>query len=130
MRQATNANAITSLFSVKEFSEISGVRQSTLRYWDEMGLFPPARRNEKTGYRYYSPDQIMVVDILKTLNSLNLPLKGMADACKKPAPKRVLALLWACNAQVEQKIAELRARQEVLQSHAAQIEEGRAVQPG
>jgi len=52
------------LLSIKEFAEASGLEQSTLRYWDDIGLFSPAHRNPDTSYRYYSPEQIILVNFM------------------------------------------------------------------
>ena len=39
------------------FAKLAGVNKKTLHYYDEIGLFRPARVNEK-GYRFYSPVQL------------------------------------------------------------------------
>jgi len=121
--QATK-NEMRSLFSIKEFAELSGVKPSALRYWDELGVFSPAWRNEHTGYRYYSPEQITAVGFFKTLGSLDIPLKNMADVSD---PRSLFRL---CDEQISTKISELRVRRDVLRSYAALLEEGQAVQPG
>jgi len=82
-----------SLMSIKAFSELCGVEQSTLRYWDEVGLFLPAHRNKKTGYRYYSKDQMERLRFIKLLSSLNIPLKVIAKTSEHGPPETVLQLL-------------------------------------
>jgi len=82
-----------SLMSIKEFSEMSGLEQSTLRYWDDIGLFRPARRDEFNSYRYYAPDQILLVNFIKVLSSLNIPLKVIAQISENRTPEAILALM-------------------------------------
>jgi len=82
-----------SLMSIKAFSKLCGVEQSTLRYWDEVGLFLPAHRNTETGYRYYAPDQMERIQFIKLLSSLNIPLKVIAKTSEHEAPEAVLQLL-------------------------------------
>lgn len=82
-----------SLLSIKEFSEMSGVEQSTLRYWDDIGLFRPARRDEDNNYRYYSPEQIMLVNFIKVLSSLNIPLKVIGRISENRSPETILRLM-------------------------------------
>jgi len=129
MYQIANATAVqemTSLLSIGDFSELCEVRPSTLRYWDEIGLLTPALRNAENGYRYYSLDQIVVISILQILHSLHIPLRSMLDIGKNPTPEQLRALCQSCDEQLEAKIAEMRANQEMLRSYAALIEDGQA----
>jgi len=36
------------LLPIRDFSELTGIKESTLRYWDRIGLFQPAMRHEDT----------------------------------------------------------------------------------
>ncbi|WP_067923932.1 MerR family transcriptional regulator [Alicyclobacillus shizuokensis] len=45
-------------FTVKDAAEILGVHKDTIKYWEENGLIPPARRNKGNRYRVYSPEEI------------------------------------------------------------------------
>ena len=126
MHQAVSAKATQGtapLLSSKEFSELCGTPQSTLRYWDELGLVRPARRNEKTRYRYYAPDQVMEVNLLHVMGSLNIPLKNSMD------DRAPLGLLRTCDAQLDEKIAEMLARQEMLKRYVTLVEGYQAVRP-
>jgi len=82
-----------SLLSIKEFSEMSGVEQSTLRYWDDIGLFRPAQRDTDNSYRYYSPEQIIMVNFIKVLSSLNIPLKVIGSISENRSPETILKLM-------------------------------------
>jgi len=81
------------LMSIKEFSEMSSVEQSTLRYWDEIGLFCPAQRGDCNSYRYYSPDQLITINFIKVLSSLNIPLKVILEISKNRTPENILHLM-------------------------------------
>lgn len=43
------------IFSIGEFSQISGLSLKTLRFYDEKGLLKPAQVDPSTGYRFYDP---------------------------------------------------------------------------
>jgi len=81
------------LLTIKEFSEMSGLEQSTLRYWDDIGLFSPAQRNMETGYRYYLPEQIILINFIKVLSSLHVPLKTIAIVSENRSPETILRLM-------------------------------------
>ena len=95
------------LLAIKEFSEMSGVEQSTLRYWDDIGLFRPAHRNTDNGYRYYSPEQIILVNFIKVLSSLNVPLKVIADVSENRSPETILRLMEQQEAILDTKLNRL-----------------------
>jgi len=93
----------TSLMTIKDFSEMSGIEQSTLRYWDSLGLFP-AQRNPDTGYRYYSPDQIITVNFVKVLSNLNVSLKEMAELADSRSPEVILGLIERQKSGLDQEL--------------------------
>jgi DNA-binding transcriptional MerR regulator len=45
-------------FTIKQTADILGVHRDTIKYWEENGLIPPARRNPKNGYRVYNAQDI------------------------------------------------------------------------
>ncbi|MDR2893532.1 MAG: MerR family transcriptional regulator [Deltaproteobacteria bacterium] len=81
------------LLSIKEFSELTGIGQQALRHWDSFGLFVPAYRNPDTGYRYYTPDQIIMVKFITVLSSLNIPLKTLAAMREGRSPESTRTLI-------------------------------------
>jgi DNA-binding transcriptional MerR regulator len=82
----------TDLLSIREFSEFSGIKQSVLRYYDELGLLSPVKRGENN-YRYYSPQQIVTVKLINVLNDLNTTLKEIGELEKQRTPENILDLL-------------------------------------
>jgi len=92
------------LLTIKEFSEICDLEPSTLRYWDEIGLFQPACRNEDNNYRFYSPEQIVMVNYIKVLSNLNVPLKTIVDMNEKRSPEAILGLLKRQEAILNSKL--------------------------
>ena len=65
------------MFSIGEFATIGRVSVRMLRHYDAIGLFVPARVDDRSGYRYYDADQ---------LRSLNRLLALTANAGCTPAP--------------------------------------------
>jgi len=96
-----------SLFSIKEFSGMCGVEQSTLRYWDDIGLFKPAHRNNDTGYRYYSPEQIILINFIKVLSNLSIPLKDIASVSESRSPEAIMKLMEQQELILDTKISHM-----------------------
>lgn len=63
------------LYTIGDISKTFNVSVQTLRFYEKIGLFAPARRNEETGYRYYTWMQLEQLRLIIHLRSLGLPLK-------------------------------------------------------
>lgn len=61
--------------SIGEVSKMKGVSKKSLRYYDDLGILPPAYVNRDTGYRYYTMNQMVVLDLICTCIELDIPLK-------------------------------------------------------
>src|SRR5262245_12572379 len=64
-----------SMFRIGEFSRIARVSCRLLRYYDEIGLFTPARIEQASGYRYYSAAQLPRLNRILVLRELGLSLE-------------------------------------------------------
>jgi len=94
------------LLSIKQFSEFSGIKQSVLRYYDEINLFNPVHRGEN-GYRYYSPQQLITVKHINVLNALNTTLKDIGDMSKNRTPQGILNLLHKQECKFDEEMRRL-----------------------
>ncbi|MBR5569416.1 MAG: MerR family transcriptional regulator [Oscillospiraceae bacterium] len=56
-----------------------GITRKTLLVFEEMGLLTPALKDEKSGYRYYSADNMTQIRSIRSLQSLGLTLKEVAE---------------------------------------------------
>ena len=110
--------------SIQEFSKLSGIESSTLRYWDEIGLFSPIIRNPDNNYRYYSPVQLIALNFVTTLSDLNLPLKTIAELRKERDPENLLELLEKQERQMDMEMAQLRQRYSIIHARQELIRDG------
>ena len=78
--------------TIKEFSDLSGIETTTLRYWDEIGLFSPVKRDNENNYRYYSPEQMIAVNFINVLRSLHVPLKTIGETQER-TPEKIIRLI-------------------------------------
>jgi len=113
-----------SLLSIKEFSEMSGIEQSTLRYWDDIGLFRPAKRDEDNNYRYYSPQQIMLVNFIKVLSSLNIPLKVISSISENRSPETILKLMEQQETVLDAELSRLHEAYSTIHTLRDTIQQG------
>lgn len=71
------------LLTIGNFAKQTGVSIKSLRYYDEIGILPPIYTDPFTKYRYYSFEQIAIVNIIKLCINLGIPLKEIKDFIKK-----------------------------------------------
>ncbi len=64
-------------FSIGEVVRMKNVSHRSLRYYDKLGILVPAYVNEETGYRYYSVQQLIVLDIISVCIELGIALKNL-----------------------------------------------------
>jgi DNA-binding transcriptional MerR regulator len=83
--------------SIGEFARRSRLSAKALRLYDELGLLPPARVDEDSGYRFYEPGQLEPARLIVALRQLGVPLaeiKSILPLEPVQAAERVREL-WA-----------------------------------
>lgn len=75
------------MYQIKKVSEFSGVSVRTLHHYDEIGLLSP-QKNEN-GYRYYSEDDISILQMILFYKYLGFPLKQIKTLLKKGDDERL-----------------------------------------
>ena len=113
--------------SIQEFSKISGVESSTLRYWDEIELFSPLMRNPENNYRHYSSAQLLALNFVTTLSTLDIPLKTIADLREDREPEDFLELLEKLEKRMDMEMRNLRQRYSIIHARRELIKMGMKV---
>ena len=62
------------LYSIGEISKITNTNITALRYYDKVNLLKPEIINEETGYRYYSANQITIINKIRYYRKLGFSL--------------------------------------------------------
>jgi DNA-binding transcriptional MerR regulator/effector-binding domain-containing protein len=73
------------VFTIGEFSRITGLTVKTLRFYHEQGLLAPSHVDQETGYRYYDRSKIETARIITHLRSLELSLEEIATILRSAA---------------------------------------------
>ena len=111
------------LLSIKEFSDLTGIKQSKLRYYDEIELFQPVKRGEN-GYRYYSAPQTIAVNSLNVMHSMNIPVRKFSSLKKERTPKQILELLQKHELELNQELYKLQQAYSIIHAYCELIREG------
>jgi DNA-binding transcriptional MerR regulator len=88
--------------SIGEFARRSRLSAKALRLYDELGLLPPARVDEDSGYRFYEPSQLKQARLIAMLRQLQMPLaqiKAIVALEPAQAAERVRGFWTATDAE-------------------------------
>ena len=88
-------------YSIGEMARLSGLPAKTLRYYDDIGLLSPARRQGSGDYRFYTREQLEQVLLLQSLKSLGMSLRQIRQEFDQMSSVRYEELLkkqgtWEC----------------------------------
>jgi DNA-binding transcriptional MerR regulator len=111
------------LLSMKAFSDFTGISQSALRYYDEIGLFSPVLRKENN-YRFYSPQQIITIKLINVMASLNVPLKQISEMEKDRKPELIQEILTAQEGVLNAQIRNIQESYSIIHTLRSLIQAG------
>lgn len=97
----------TSLFSIGEMAEMFSLSVSSLRHYEAIGLLTPEWVDPQTGYRYYSTRQFEVLNTVRYLRMLGVPLAEIGHFLHGRDIEKMEEMLRRQKRQVEQKQREL-----------------------
>ncbi|ARW46361.1 putative HTH-type transcriptional regulator YdfL (plasmid) [Bacillus licheniformis] len=102
-------------FRVGKVARLFKLPASTLRYYDEIGLFRPKYTDPETSYRYYGVEQFQILDTIIFLRKNGFSLKDIQHQLDQRTPETTMEIL-------KKKLEEVRAEIFRLQRNAARIE--------
>ena len=116
------------LFSIGDVAQLFHLSVSSLRHYETIGLLTPEYTDPATGYRYYGPRQFEVLNTIRYLRALDMPLGQIRAFLRNRDVGRIEQLLREQKAAVVRKQAELQRVERKIdnrlrQLHAAQTAE-------
>lgn len=95
------------LFTIGEVSSLFHISVSSLRHYENIGLLTPEYISPDSGYRYYGAEQFEVLNTIRYLRTLDMPLSEIEDFLKNKDTARIEEKLR------QQKQAVLKKQQEL-----------------
>lgn len=115
---------MSQLLSIGKVSKLKNVSIKSLRYYDQIGILRPAFVNTETNYRYYTKEQLYLLDAITVCIRLGIPLKNLHDYVENSSIN-LQKLLYDGKILAEQKIMDihhcLSTLQETLQNMASPV---------
>jgi len=105
--------------TISEFAKIVGMSVEKLRYYDNNGIFHPAKygEGEKSKYRYYSPSQITAINMIRVLSEIGIPLKKIKEIAGGRTPENMLKLLSKQRYKIMDKLHSLQDAHAVVDTY-------------
>lgn len=110
--------------SIGKISKLKNVSIKSLRYYDQIGILKPAFVNTETNYRYYTEEQLYLLDAITVCIKLGIPLKDLNNYVENDSIN-LQKLLYDGKILAEQKILEIHhclgTLQETLQNMSSSV---------
>lgn len=112
------------MIRIGDFSRISQVPISTLRYYDDVGLLKPIEVDHFNGYRYYTFDQLPRLNRILALKDLGFSLEEIAQMLGDDLPvDQLRGMLRLKRAELREQVQEAFSRLERVEARLKQIEQ-------
>lgn len=98
-------NRYTNYFTVGEMASMFGISKQTLQYYNKVGLLSPAFISQN-GYRHYSADQYMTLEVIINMRSLGFSIADIKDYLENRSKDRFFRLLKKRNSECEKIISD------------------------
>ncbi|MGQ9332838.1 MerR family transcriptional regulator [Bacillus paralicheniformis] len=115
---------VNNRFRVGEVARLFKLPASTLRYYDEIGLFKPKYTAPETSYRYYGVEQFQVLDTIIFLRKNGFSLKDIQHQLDKRTPETTMDILKKKLEEVRLEICRLQRSAARIENKISTIEEG------
>lgn len=111
------------MFTIGQFSRLTRVPVTALRYYADLELLAPAYVDPETGYRHFTADQIPVVNRLLALKDLGLSLEEIKTVlAEEIGAAELRGMLRLKRAEIGREVAEARARLDRVEARLRLIE--------
>lgn len=111
-------------FRVGEVAKLFQISASTLRYYDEIGIFQPKYTDPENRYRYYMIEQFVALDTIIFLKKSGFSIKDIQQQLEHRTPENTKELLERKLREVEEEMEKLKQVSEKIQNKIATIQEG------
>lgn len=116
----------SNLFSIGEVAHLFHLSVSSLRHYEDVGILAPEEIDPETNYRYYSTRQFEVLNTIRYLRALDMPLGEIADFLQNRDVDHIEEKLLHQKEAVIQKQLELKRIEKKIDHRLHQLQDARA----
>ena len=112
-------------FTISEFAKLRNININSLRYYEKLGLLKPAYIDESNGYRYYSVEQVSILNKIILCIQLGIPLKEMVGFLDEDGNLESQKLLEQGRLVAQKRIQEMQNNLDYIEYSLKNIEENK-----
>ncbi len=114
------------MYGIGTVARLAQVSVRTLRHYDDLGLLRPARVDPLTGYRYYTPDQVVrLLHRILVLRDLGVPLSQVGQLIDDDVTvEQLRGILPLRQAEARARLTAQTEQLRRVELRLAQLEEG------
>ena len=113
------------LFRIGDMARLFHTSMSSLRHYEALGLLTPETVDSHTGYRYYSVRQFEVLNTIRYLRALDMPLSDIADFLQNRNVERIEEKLLQQKKAVVDRQQELKRVERKIDNRLRQIRDAK-----
>ena len=113
-------------FTISEFAKLRDININSLRYYEKLGLLKPAYIDENNGYRYYSAEQVSILNKIILCIQLGIPLKEMVKYLDEDGNLQSQKLLEQGRIIAQRRIQEMQNNLNYIDYSLKNIEENKS----
>lgn len=98
------------MYSIGEVAALTNLSQQTLRYYDAIKLMVPECRDECSGYRYYTEQQVILLMIVRRLRDIKCKIEDIRPVINEKHMEEIYNLLCKRNLELEDEIVSIRKK--------------------
>lgn len=114
-------------FTISEFAKLRNININSLRYYEKLGLLKPAYIDENNGYRYYSVEQVFLLNKIILCIQLGIPLKEMIEFFDENGNLQSQKLLEQGRTIAQKRIQEMQNNLDYIEYSLKNIEENKKI---
>lgn len=103
------------LFSIGSAAKIVNMTIETLRHYDRIGLVKPSFKNKDTKYRYYTKEDIVLLNTVHALQQMDLPLQEIKKILEYDDLECIIDILKKAETKADEKISSLKYSKSKIQ---------------
>lgn len=111
------------LFQIGDVAKLFHLSVGSLRHYEKAGLLSPEYIDPETGYRYYSTRQFEVLNTIRYLRVLDMPLTQIAEFLKNRDVEHIQELLQAQKETVAKKKRELEIIEKKIDNRLSMLQD-------
>lgn len=115
-------------YKISEISKLYDIGVDSLRYYERLGILTP--RRDTNGYRLYDLNDLYKLNMIRDLRAIDFSMAQIKDYLDQQSVDNTLDILYKEQLVLEEKLKEIRQKQEILSDRIQTLQADRQIQNG